>query len=141
MLSVEQELLSLLNPRTDTPSLSAVTGTNIDKIVHALNKSGIHAKYDVRVNRQWKTQISTELAKLSGDPSLQRFLHSVRMFADWNKDDIRILQEEDNLSPELMNDTDKAWNSLDKDTITSQLELFLLNRYIKFCNIGCCKKI
>ena len=122
MLSLEQELHTLLKPRITPPAMSVTTGTGVDKFVHALNSTGLHGKYDIRVRRQWHTQLGTELLKLSGEPSVQRFLHSVRMFADWNKDDFAILGKE--LSPNLMNDTDKIWMSMDRDSITSQLDLF-----------------
>jgi hypothetical protein len=102
--------------------MSVTTGTGIDKFVHALNATGVHGKYNIAVRRQWHTQLGTELLKLSGEHSVQRFLHSVRMFADWNEDDFAILGKE--LSPNLMNDTDKIWMSMDRDSITSQLDLF-----------------
>ena len=122
MLSPKQRLQALLKPRTNPPVMSVTTGTGVDKFVHALNSTGLHGTYDIRVRRQWHTQLSTESLKLSGEPSVQRFLHSVRMFADWNKDDFAILGKE--LSPNLMNDTDKIWMSMDRDSITSQLDLF-----------------
>lgn len=122
MLSLESQLQSLLKPRTNPPVMSVTTGTGVDKFVHALNTTGLHGKYNLAVRRQWHTQLGTELLKLSGEPSVQRFLHSVRMFADWNEDDFAILGKE--LSPNLMNDTDKIWMSMDRDSITSQLDLF-----------------
>lgn len=122
MLSLESQLQELLKPRTNPPVMSVTTGTGVDKFVHALNTTGLHGKYNIAVRRQWHTQLGTELLKLSGEPSVQRFLHSVRMFADWNKDDFVILGKE--LTPNLMNDTDKIWMSMDRDSITSQLDLF-----------------
>jgi hypothetical protein len=122
MLSLESQLQALLKPRTNPPVMSVTTGTGVDKFVHALNTTGLHGKYDIAVRRQWHTQLGTELLKLSGEHSVQRFLHSVRMFADWNEDDFAILGKE--LSPTLMNDTDKIWMSMDRDSITSQLDLF-----------------
>lgn len=122
MLSLEQELETLLTPRVNPPVMNVTTGTGVDKFVHAINTTGLHGKYNIRVRRQWHTQLSTELLKLSGEPSVQHFLHSVRMFADWNEDDFARLEKE--LSPNLMNDTDKIWMSMDRDSITSQLDLF-----------------
>ena len=122
MLSLEQELKELLKPRTNPPVMSVTTGTGIDKFIHALNSTGLDGKYDIRVRRQWHTQLGTELLKLTGEPSVQRFLHSVRMFANWNENDFAIIGKE--LPPEFMNDTDKMWMSMDRDSITSQLDLF-----------------
>jgi hypothetical protein len=122
MLSLEQELSTLLTPRTNPPSINVTTGTGIDKFVHALNATGLHSSFDIRVNRQWCTQLSTEMLKLSGDPTMQHFIHSVRMFADYDENDFALMGKE--IAPQLMNDTDKAFMSLDRDAITSYLDLF-----------------
>lgn len=115
---------SLFSPRVNPPILSVTSGTKIDKFVHGFNMSGLHSKYDIAVRRDYKTQLTSELLKLQGDPTLQHIIHKVNMFVDYDENDFALMSK--TIPPTLMADLDKTWNSLDYASLESLLDLFFL---------------
>lgn len=122
MLSVEQRIQELLKPRTLPVEMNVTGGTGVEKFRHAINASGILEKYNPAIRSVTKTQLTTELMKLQGDPTLQHIIHSANMYVDYNENDFARMNKEFN--PILMNDFDKVWNSLDYDSLASLLDLF-----------------
>jgi hypothetical protein len=86
--------------------------------------TGLHGKYNIAVRRDYKTQLTTEKMKLNGDPSMQHFIHKVPMFVDYDENDFFLMGK--TIPPNLMQDLDKTWNSLDYVSLESLLDLFFL---------------
>jgi hypothetical protein len=124
MLSIENQIQSLFSPRVNPPILSVTSGTKIDKFVHGFNMTSLHSKYNISVRRDYKTQLTTEKMKLDGDPSMQHFIHKVPMFVDYDENDFALMGK--TIPPNLMQDLDKTWNSLDYASLESLLDLFFL---------------
>ena len=122
MLSIEQRIQQLLNPRTLPPELNVTGGTGVAKFIQAINASGAIEKYQPAIRKVTKTQLTSELMKLQGDPTLQHIIHKVPVFVEYNENDFKLMNKE--FSPLLMNDWDKQWNSFDYDTLESALDLF-----------------
>lgn len=122
MLSVEQRIQQLLKPRTLPVEMNVTGGTGVEKFRHAINASGMIEKYNPAIRSVTKTQLTTELMKLAGDQTLGHIIHSANMWVDYNENDFARMNKEFN--PILMNDFDKAWNSLDYESLESLLDLF-----------------
>ena len=114
--------MSLFSPRINPPILSVTSGTKIDKFVHGLNLTGLHSKHNVAVRRANYSQVSTELLKLQSDASMQHFIHKASMFVDYDEYDFALMNT--TIPPNLMQDLDKTWNSLDYASLKSLLDLF-----------------
>jgi len=115
---------NLFSPRINPPVLSVTSGTKIDKFIHGFNFTGLHSKFDIAVRRDYKTQLITERMKLDGDPSMQHFIHKVNMFVDYDQNDFALMSK--TIPPNLMQDLDKTWNSLDYASLETFLDLFFL---------------
>ena len=122
MLSIEQRIQQLLNPRTLPPELNITGGTGVAKFIQAINASGAIEKYQPAIRKVTKTQLTSELMKLQGDPTLQHIIHKVPCFVEYNENDFKLMNKE--FGPLLMNDWDKLWNSYDYDSLESALDLF-----------------
>ena len=122
MLSVKKQIEQLLTPRTLPVEWNITGGTGVEKFRHAVNASGLLEKYNPAIRSVTKTQLTTELLKLSGDKTLGHIIHSSNMWVDYNENDFARINKEFN--PILMNDFDKMWNSGDYDSLESCLDLF-----------------
>lgn len=122
LLQLRERFLAIAGVRTRPAELAITTGTGIDNAVHTLNATGLHSKLKIAVRRVYKTQLTTEKLKLDGDPSMQHFIHSTYMFADYDENDFLLMGK--TIPAPLMNDTDKVWNTFDYAAMEDQLDLF-----------------